>query len=270
MKLRCDIHTHTLYSRHAYSTIEENVRAAAEVGLDVLGSADHFSSMISPALDLRDYQFFINATAWPREWHGVTLLRGAEADIVSLDGALFGQDMVCTHNIVGRLYKNERTLFECVTSDLDYLVASIHYDLFAADAALAQTTQMYVNALEHQKVFMLGHTGRAGVPFDIDEVLTVAREKHKIIEINEHSFTCGPHGSSHEVCRKIAERCAELGVSIGVSTDAHVAPGIGQFPRSISMLEEIHFPEELIATRSREALLSQMRSARVCKLKGVS
>ena len=32
-----DVHTHTLYSRHAYSTIEENVRAAAEAGLEILG-----------------------------------------------------------------------------------------------------------------------------------------------------------------------------------------------------------------------------------------
>lgn len=270
MKLRCDIHTHTLYSRHAYSTIEENVRAAAEAGLEVLGSADHFASMVSPALDLRDYQFFVNQHIWPREWHGVTLLRGAEVDILSVEGTLFGQDIVCTHNIVGRTYKHERTLFECATSELDYLVASVHNDLFAEGASLAQTTQMYVNALENKKVFMLGHTGRSGVPFDIDEVLTVAREKGKLIEINEHSFTSGPHGSSDDICKKIAVRCAELGVHIGVSTDAHIAPAIGRFPRAISMLEEIHFPEELIATRNRAAIISQLRASGVCKLRGVN
>ena len=27
---RCDVHTHTVASRHAYSTVEENVRAASE------------------------------------------------------------------------------------------------------------------------------------------------------------------------------------------------------------------------------------------------
>ena len=34
-RIKCDTHTHTLYSRHAYSTIEENVRAAAERGLEL-------------------------------------------------------------------------------------------------------------------------------------------------------------------------------------------------------------------------------------------
>ena len=30
VRISCDVHTHTLASRHAYSTIEENVRAAAK------------------------------------------------------------------------------------------------------------------------------------------------------------------------------------------------------------------------------------------------
>ena len=45
---------------------------------------------------------------------------------------------------------------------------------------------------------------------------------------------------------------------------------VGNFTRSISMLEEIHFPEELIATRSRDALISQLRASGACKLRGVN
>ena len=37
--IKCDTHTHTLFSKHAYSTIEENVRAAAEAGMELLFSA---------------------------------------------------------------------------------------------------------------------------------------------------------------------------------------------------------------------------------------
>ena len=37
MQLQCDVHTHTIYSRHAYATILENVRAAKEAGLSLLG-----------------------------------------------------------------------------------------------------------------------------------------------------------------------------------------------------------------------------------------
>lgn len=42
-----DVHTHTLYSRHAYSTIQENVRAASAAGLEILGSTDHLSSIFA-------------------------------------------------------------------------------------------------------------------------------------------------------------------------------------------------------------------------------
>ena len=63
---RCDVHTHTLFSRHAYSTIRENVLAAAEQGVEVLGDTEHFSCMLFPEQRMRDFQFFFNFGAWPK------------------------------------------------------------------------------------------------------------------------------------------------------------------------------------------------------------
>ena len=70
---RCDVHTHTVASRHAYSTVEENVRAASERGVDLLGVTDHFSCMTSVGVqtdgtgaDIRDYQSFLDTVVWPR------------------------------------------------------------------------------------------------------------------------------------------------------------------------------------------------------------
>ena len=161
--LSCDIHTHTLFSAHAYSTIEENVYWAAERGLQVLGSADHLSSMVTACPnDLRSFQFFINQDIWPRIWSGVLVLRGAEVDIVSLDGSLFGEDIPVSLDIAGDSYSHQHSLFDLVTRNLDYLVASVHNPQFAEGATLAQTTQMYINALEHPKVFMLGSYGSFG------------------------------------------------------------------------------------------------------------
>ena len=72
LHIACDVHTHTIFSRHAYSTIEENVRAAAEMRVELLGSTDHFSAMVHPAIDgeydLRDFQHFLNVHSWPRIW----------------------------------------------------------------------------------------------------------------------------------------------------------------------------------------------------------
>lgn len=261
-----DIHTHTLFSRHAYSTIAENVAAACAVGLEVLGSADHFSCMLFPEQHIRNFQFFINQGVWPRVWDGVTVLRGMEADIVSLSGELFGQDIPCRENITGRPFRTERSLFDQVVRGLDYVVASVHNGDFTEGASLAATTAMYVKALEQPRVLLLGHTGRSGVPFDVDEVLEVAKERHKLIEINEHSLNSDAHGAHHTACTTIAERCAEMGVSIVVSSDAHIAHDIGRFPFVRSMLEEIHFPQKLIANRGRAAMLDALEAAGVCDM----
>ena len=265
-RIATDIHTHTLFSRHAYSTIAENVAAARAAGLELLGSADHFSEMLFPEQHIRNFQFFLNQGIWPRTWDGVTLLRGAEVDIVSTSGAFFGQDIACPQSIVGRPYRQEKSLFEHVTDDLDYLVASVHNAAFARGASVAETTQMYLAALENPKVLVLGHTGRSGVVFDVDEVLTAAKERGKLIEINNHSLEGQGH---HEACRHIAERCAELGVGITVSSDAHIAPAIGRFPYAEGLLEEVHFPEELIKNRSRDVLLDTMAAAGVCDLRAL-
>lgn len=260
-----DVHTHTLYSRHAYSTIEENVRAAAEAGLEVLGSADHFSGMLYPEQHLRNFQYLINMGVWPRTWHGVTVLHGCEVDVVGLDGSLFGQDIVVHCDITGRDLGVDRTLFDRATGNADYVIASVHDGTFAEGASVSQVTDMYVAALEQERVFILGHTGRSGLPYDIDTVLACAKERHKLIEINEHSLEAGER--YHGVCRSIAERCAELGVGVAVSSDAHVAPRIGRFPTVERMLEEIHFPEELIMNRGREPFLRELAVAGVCDLR---
>ena len=264
---RCDVHTHTLFSRHAYSTVRENVLAAREVGLELLGITDHFSDMLFPNTDLargslRDYQHFINMRVWPRTWEGVRLLRGAEADIRTLDGALFGQGIEVTEDITGRPLGAPATLYDRVVAGCDYVIASVHYKDFAADATLAQATEMYLGALGQPKVLVIGHAGRAGVPFDVREVVGEAARQHKLIEINSHSLAARRReGRTWQSCRAIAEACAELGCQVAVSSDAHICAEVGGVSAALEMLEGIGFPQELIATRSAEAFLAAMEAA---------
>lgn len=268
-RITCDIHTHTLFSRHAYSTIMENLAAARDAGLELLGSADHFSDMLFTQQDIRNFQYFLNMDVWPRKKDGVLLLRGVEADIVSLDGSLFGMDIPCHHSIASTAGEPKANLFSRVTGGLDYIVASVHDRAFAKGATIDEATQMYLNVLSQPKVFVLGHVGRAGVPFDLDTVLSAACDAHKLVEINEHSLEADRSGKTTRACRDIAQRCAELGVGITVSTDAHISGDIGRFSQAPAMLEEIGFPQELIMNRSAASLLDQMARAGVCDLRAL-
>ena len=261
----CDTHTHTLYSRHAYSTIRENVLAAKDAGLELLGSTEHFSDMLFPGAtlthaDVRDFQFFDNMGIWPREWEGVRVLHGCEVDIRGLDGQLFGDHIVLTADIVARPMRRPQVLSERVFSHCDYVIASVHLDDFARGATVAQGTEMYLNVLHRDKVLTLGHTGRSGVVYDLDEVIGEAARLHKLIEINEHSLEMGRESTTGS-CRAIAQKCAELGCQIAVNTDAHICTQVGHVDNALAMLEEIHFPQELIATRSAEAFLAAKAAA---------
>ena len=264
-----DVHTHTIASRHAYSTIGENVAAAKQAGLTFLGSADHFGNMVYEEPSLINFQNFNNIHSWPRVWSGITVLRACEADICDLKGGLYCQDLPCPANIAGRPFRELKSLYDRVTEGLDYVVASIHNGEFAKGAPLAQTTEMYVGALEDPKVFIIGHPGRSGIPFELDEVLGRAKDLHKCIEINEHTFGTDANGVFHDRCSEIAQRCAELGVGVVVSSDAHICTDVGCFQRCSAMLDEIHFPQELIVNRSLEAFVGELAASGVCDLTGL-
>lgn len=45
MKYALDVHTHTIASGHAYSTLMENAKAASEKGIKVLGTTEHGITM---------------------------------------------------------------------------------------------------------------------------------------------------------------------------------------------------------------------------------
>lgn len=251
IKIKTDTHTHTLASGHAYSTIEENLRAGKEQGLELVGITDHFSSFFVPSTDFACFGFFINKKALPEVWHGVRLLFGAEVDIIDLKGNLFGHDLYIP-------YPNKNgvklTYEEWILNRLDYLIASVHSKDFAANSTVVENTELYIKALEHENVKILGHIGRSGLEFDIDEVVKAAKAMNKMIEINEASFG---HGEAvRERCLKVALACAKYGTKIAVNSDAHSSFEIGKYPNTENFLDEIDFPVELIGNRDAETFLS--------------
>ena len=263
LRIACDTHTHTIASRHAYSTVEENVRAAAELGFELLGVTDHFSPMIHgvgpDGAVMREFQEFINMLMWPEVWHGVRLMHGCEADIVDLDGHLFGWDTPIVYHLSMPAEPPYEMLQERVFSQCDYVVASVHERSFANDATREQITEMYVRALEHPKVLILGHTGRSALDFDEEAVAEAARDAGKLIEINEASFFGRNH--AQERCTQIARACARVGCMVSTASDAHISYDVAKLDRTRELLEGIDFPERLVSTRDAETFLGVWQSA---------
>ena len=148
-RAKTDLHTHTLASTHAYSTLEENCRGAFANGLEGINMSDHGPSMPDATYE----GHFSNMRILPEYIHGIKVWKGAEANIVDYEGRI---DL--TEHTLGRL--------ECI-------VASFHEQTFKA-GTVEQHTNAYMQALKNPKIHILGHSGTAQYPYDHDTVIKEA------------------------------------------------------------------------------------------------
>ena len=79
-----DVHTHSIMSGHAYSSLQEMAMAASEKGLQILGITEHAPELPGAC----DPIYFRNLHVVPRQMYGVRLLLGAELNILDTDGTM--------------------------------------------------------------------------------------------------------------------------------------------------------------------------------------
>ncbi|QAA34969.1 phosphatase [Clostridium manihotivorum] len=227
-----DTHTHTIVSGHAYTTWLENIKWASENGIEVLATTDHGPNMPGGP----HIFYFNNLKTLPRELYGVIHLRGCEANIVDYEGNL---------DIPQRTQAN-----------MDILIASLH-DVCIKAGSREENTKALINAMNNPLIDIMGHTGNTFFPIYEEEVVKKAKAEDKIIEINNSSFKSRP--GSEATCLKIAKLCADYGVKIVLSSDAHVCFNIGKFPIAQKIIEEAKVPEELILNTNKDKILIYLK-----------
>lgn len=233
MKYALDVHTHTIASGHAYSTLMENAKAASEKGIKILGTTEHGITMPhSPHI-----WYFNNYKVLPRELFGVTMLYGTEANIIDYDGNLDMEDSVL--------------------DKLDIVIGSIHDEVYKV-GNVEENTRAFINVIESGKVDIIGHLGNPGVPVNFEEIINCAKEHDILIEINNSSFTTSRVGSFSN-CKEIALLCKKYNTKLIINSDAHFCTKIGEFTEAINMLESIDFPEDLIINKDPKELLLRLK-----------
>jgi len=252
IKVSVDVHTHTLFSGHAFSTIEENAIHAKEKGLEAIAMTDHFGFCFAHE-KVKDSKALnagpsTNMEALPKIIHGVRILAGTEIDIIDFDGNLAGHDVSSWHP--------SKTFADAMLDSRDIAIASVHSFPGHDSGTIAQNTKMYCNVAANPKIDIIGHPIRSGMKFDIDELLKTAKEFGCMLEINEHSFDFGDEVLKEY--RNLAVACAEMGVYVVVGSDAHSSFFVGDFSRALGLLEEIGFPEALVANVNLNKLMSRV------------
>ena len=233
MQIVADLHTHTIASTHAYSTVSEMARGAKARGLIAIAITDHGPDMTDGPHEWH----FSNLDILPRQIDGVTVIRGIEFNI--RPGGVLDQI-------------SEKSL-----RPVEFALASFHENCFAPS-----TKAMHTEALEaglyDPRVNALGHPGNAHYDFDQEYIISRCNEFGKLVEINSNSFAI--RQGSKENCTAIARLCKQYEVPIVVNSDSHIENRVGYVDNAMAMLEEIGFPEELIVNSSRERLDTYFRS----------
>lgn len=153
MKSILDVHTHTVASGHAYSTIIENAKEASNKGIKVLGVADHGPKMP----DGPHIFYFLNLEVLPRKLYGVEILRGCEANIIDYEGNI--------------------DIPEKIANKLDYMIVSLHEPCIKP-GTIEENTNALIKAMDNKNIMIIGHPGNPNFPIDEEKVVLKAKEKN--------------------------------------------------------------------------------------------
>ncbi|GMB01752.1 phosphatase [Pelosinus sp. IPA-1] len=232
MKFVADLHIHTVASGHAYSTILENARAAADIGLAMIAITDHGPDMPGGP---HAYHFG-NLKAVPEELFGVRILKGVEANVIDRDGTL--------------------DLAEERLAGLDIVLAGLH-SVCSPYGSVLENTQMMVNAMKNPWVDAIVHPGNPEFLVDAEAIVKAAVEYDVALEINNSSLKISRVGSKPH-CENIACLAKEYGAKIIVGTDSHFSLAIGDFSKANELLERVEISPDAVINTSIEGVLRHL------------
>ncbi|MDI6688915.1 MAG: phosphatase [Actinomycetota bacterium] len=233
MKLVADLHIHTVASGHAYSTIDEIAKAAALKGLKLIAITDHGPGLPGGA---HAYHFW-NLRVVPRELYGVRILKGVEANIVDSGGNLdLPQDLLKT---------------------LDIVHVGFHPRCGYEGKTTRENTRALLGAIRNPFVDVIVHPGNPNFPIDAEEVVAAAAAHDALFEINNSSFlTSTSRVGSYAYDLEIAKVARRHNLDIIISSDAHLAQGVGEFGEAIKLALEAGYLKENILNCSLDKVLN--------------
>ena len=231
--LQADLHTHSIASGHGDSiTINAMARKASEKGIRLLGISDH-GPATPGAARLSYFRSLKNA---PRIRESIALRYGAEANIIS--------------------YQGDLDIPDDILSTLDYVIVSIHRSLLTPGSE-RENTNAYLAAMEHPNVRIIGHCDDARYQINYQELLSEARKRNILPEINNASLLPEQYrGDTRDNLRSILSCCRSMDYPVLLSSDSHSLADVGNVTLAEDFLNTERFPSELILNHSSHSCLN--------------
>ena len=222
MKVALDVHTHTIVSGHAYSTIQEMAKAAAEKGLQILGMAEHGPTIKGAC----DAAYFNNLSVIPEEIYGVKILVGAEINILDTYGSL--------------------DLSEKSIRKLKIRIAGIHHSCYRP-GTVEENTDAVIGVMKNPLIDIISHPADGTADLDYERLVQTAKETRAMLEINNSSLSPSRGKEKAWEChRQLLTLCKKYELMVITGSDAHISFDVARYDHIYRLLQEVEFPEALL------------------------
>lgn len=242
-----DLHTHTIFSGHAYSTVKENIDVARENGIKYLAITDHYNN---DGTDL-DKKNEIARIAYVEE---VNL---AEDDITVIGGAEFNIGQEVNYNsklskIRWRPIGLHNWYVDTKNLTLDELYMHFYRAIKNNHNAFAHIERELhkIDGGKHKEV-------DSEVSMFLKMMVDIAKEKDILLELNESSLIADECNGVNRVLFWL-RYAKENGNLIYLGTDAHYCKKVGIFTNAIDILNMVGYPKELILNCNEELLKEKL------------
>lgn len=219
--IELDVHTHTIASGHAYSTISEMVGEAGKKGLKLLGIVEHDQGIPGTCAPI----YFKNLEVVPRKIDGIKLLLGIEVNILDYDGKL---------SITDDLYDY-----------VDYCIAGIHLHCYHS-GTIEQNTNAVIETIKNPRISVIVHPDDGNCPLDYKQVVLAAKKYHTLLEVNNNALCSPSRLNSRDNMIEMLTLCKKYQAKIILGSDAHFHSDIKKYDQIDSILKEVDFPKDLI------------------------
>jgi putative hydrolase len=218
-KFKIDLHMHTIASGHAFSTLNEMAREAANKKLEMIAITDHGPTTPGAPIDT----YFRCGDRFPEILYGVHILFGTEANILNTKGEL--------------------DLPEFILQKLDIVIAGFH-DF--EDLGIDKNTEAMIGAIKNPYVNIISHPYSSKIEVDIKKVSKIAMENNVLLEINASFFykkRKANDRNAHNKIKKMVTIFKKHNKKLILTSDAHSASEIKKFDEVIEKFPELGLSE---------------------------
>lgn len=230
--MKIDLHTHTIASGHAFSTLQEMADAASKKHIEVLAITDHGPAMDDGASEC----YFECGYKFPDVISGVRILFGVETNVINERG--------------------EIDLPENVLKKLDIVMAGFHNYCGYNDLGVEKNTQAMINAMKNPFVKMISHPYSSKIKIDIEKVAQASIEHNVLLEINASFFYHKKIENKivWQKIKKMVEILKRNKKKIIINSDAHSSFEVGRFDEVKEKLPELKLTQNDLLNNDKEAV----------------